>query len=100
MVEPRRTEKDNYKNLGREEVIVRKGGGGRKIKTIQTTTKAKLPPQMNLQTKSIIRYQTEHNPCRKYSNNRDVGQVIQKRWNLNHTCRKRLWKSRKGRGIL
>lgn len=28
MVEPRRTEKDNYKNLGKEEVILRKGAGG------------------------------------------------------------------------
>lgn len=32
MVEPRRTEKDNYKNSGQEEVIVRKGGGEGKSK--------------------------------------------------------------------
>lgn len=97
MVEPRRTEKDNYKNLGKEEVILRKG---KKKKKIKTTTKAKLPPKMNLQTKSTIQYQSEYNPCQKYNNNRDIGQVLQKRWNVNHTCRKKFWKSRKGRGNL
>ena len=79
---------------------MRKGEKKSTSKTSKTTiTKGKLPPEMNLQTRSVISYHSENNPHQKYDKDKDIGPILQKRWNLNRTCGKTFWESRKGRGI-
>lgn len=72
MVDPRRTEGDNYKHLWQGEVILRKWKkkNPNNNKNPTKKTKPKLPPKINLQRKGIIKYQSERDQCPKYNNNK------------------------------